>query len=103
MSANALYKQPNGGGWLRVFIPHARCLTDQEMNSLPEQQRKDAEGESHEGVWLKVHCPENICLTDDGKVILPAKGVSLPEKKGLWLRLFCPEERCLIDDYTHLP
>lgn len=103
MSANFHYEQPAGGGWLPVFIPEARCLMEQEIRSLPEQQRRAVEGEEHEGVWLKVHCPERSCLTDDAKVILPAMGVALPEKKGLWLRLFCPEDRCLMDSYTDLP
>jgi hypothetical protein len=103
MSANVQYEKPNGGRWLPVFIPEARCLMDQEIKSLPAQQRKAVEGEGHEGVWLKVHYPQSSCLTDDAKVILPAMGVPSPEKKGLWLRLFCPEDRCLIDDYTDLP
>lgn len=103
MNANVQYEQSRGSGWMPVFIPEARCLMDHEIRDLPEPRRKAVEAEGHEGVWLKVHCPERSCLTDDAKVILPAMGVALPEKKGLWLRLFCPENRCLMEAYTDLP
>lgn len=103
MSVNLTNQQSTDGSWLQVFVPEARCLTDEEIKVLPVERRKTVEAGGHTGVWLKVPCPDRSCIAKDAKLILPAMGVEVPEERGLWLRLFCPADRCLMDEATDLP
>ena len=89
-------------GWVRVFCPHTRSLSAEEIASLPPDERKKAEA-GDEGMWLEVQCPEEKCLIGDHKVTIEVRGVKAKEAEGLWHRLFCPEDRCLAESATDIP
>ena len=56
----------NQGVWVKAFCPGAKCLTDEEIASLPEEQRQAMEGK--EGLWLDVFCPDKSCLEADARL-----------------------------------
>ena len=96
-------KGKDSGGWLKVFCPEVRCLSEEEILNLPEDDRKKAEAGGKQGVWLAVFCPDQACVIDESRVALRIGGEVKKEDKGFWLNLFCPEDRCLADGPTDLP
>ena len=85
---------------LKVFVDNARLLSEDEQAALPSEKRSAASGK--EGLWIEVACPEGACSLEEGKVTLPAGGVTPKETKGkgLWLNLFCPDDQCMIEQGT---
>jgi hypothetical protein len=85
---------------LKVFIENARLLSEDERAALPSEKRAAASGKA--GVWIEVACPDGACSLEEGKVTLPAGGVTSKEtkEKGLWLNLFCPDDQCVIEQGT---
>ncbi|MHC1724811.1 MAG: hypothetical protein AB9866_02110 [Syntrophobacteraceae bacterium] len=96
-------EQKDAGTWLKVFCPEARCLTEEEISNLPDENKRLAGAEGRKGVWLEVLCPEQACLIDEEKITVPVLGVVKKEEKGFWLNLFCPEDRCIAKEPTDLP
>jgi hypothetical protein len=91
------------GSWLKVFCPEVRCLSEEEILNLPEDDRKKAEAGGKKGVWLEVFCPDQACIIDESRIAVRIGGVAEKEKRGFWLNLFCPEDRCLANEPTDLP
>lgn len=87
---------------LRVFIPHARILTPEDLLTIPPEEKRDAEA-GNEGVWLDVHCPKGKCLSGEHKLTMEVRGVKQGPKGGIWHEIFCPEDRCYAQSYSDLP
>ena len=81
------------GSWLKVFCPDARCLTEEEVAALPEEQRRAAADK--EGLWLDLFCPDESCLREGDYGFVAQKGKDKTGQPGLWLNLFCPDGSCL--------
>ena len=91
------------GVWLKAFCPNARCLSEEEVLSLPPETRnKVKEGEEDKGLWLEVFCPNEACLTEEEKRVPLVKVVKKHKGKGFWLNLFCPDEQCVLKEPTDL-
>jgi hypothetical protein len=86
------------GAWLKVFCPNARCLTDEEVASLPPEKLKSAEGKSGKGLWLEIFCPEGTCDIGPQNFWTVEETRDPSGDKGLWLKLFCPEGSCEISE-----
>lgn len=86
------------GIWLKVFCPEARCLSPEEVASLPGDKRQAAQETGKDGLRLEVFCPDQSCLPESEKVMVarPASPDQPPGKAGFWLSLFCPEDQCQI-------
>ncbi|MDZ7700466.1 MAG: hypothetical protein U5R49_27250 [Deltaproteobacteria bacterium] len=101
---NEKNKEKVKGTWLKVFCPEARCLSEEEIASLPEEKKGMAEENESGGLWLEVFCPDDSCLREEERVNIPVKQASDEETgKGTWLRLFCPEDHCLVREPTDVP
>ena len=85
---------------IRVFIPKARLLTNDEVQALPVKDKEPAGGE---GLWIEVACPDDSCTVGGGRICLPAALASSKKDKGVWLKIFCPEDRCYFDNASDLP
>jgi hypothetical protein len=96
-------EEKDTGAWLKVFCPEARCLTEEEILNLPDENKKRAGAEGKKGVWLEVFCPDQACLIDESRIAVRVGGIAKKEKKGFWLNLFCPEDSCLVNGPTDLP
>ncbi len=91
------------GKRVKVYCANARCLTEEEVQALPEDKRKQMEESGGKGLWMEFFCPDESCLREEERIDLPVRMVADEKKKGMWLNLFCPEDRCVIDDETDLP
>ena len=100
---NKEIKDKEKGAWLKVFCPEVRCLSEEEILNLPEDNRKKAEAEGKNGVWLEVFCPDQACVIDESRIAVRIGGVGKKEERGFWLNLFCPEDSCLANEPTDLP
>ena len=89
-------------GWIRVFCPHTRSLTPEEILSMTVEERRSTEADE-KGVWLEVECPEGKCLIGENKMTITVRGVVPREDEGLWHKLFCPEDRCIAQSPSDLP
>jgi hypothetical protein len=98
-----MVKKPVKGDRLRVFVPGARILTDEEIAGLPEEKKGAVKLAGKDGLWLEVDCPEGSCSIDGSKITIPAGGVTSEETKGIWLNLFCPNDQCELEQSTDLP
>jgi hypothetical protein len=88
---------------LKVFLPNARLLTEEEIAGLPAEKRGAVKVAGGDGLWIEVDCPEGSCSIDGSKITIPAGGVTPGESKGIWLNLFCPEDQCELEQSTDLP
>jgi len=88
------------GTWLKVFCPEARCLTDEEVASLPAEQRQAMKDK--QGLWLEMFCPDESCLSPEESGVEIKKGVKVRGEEGVWLSLFCPEGLCQAKEGTDL-
>jgi len=88
------------GTWLKVFCPEARCLTEEEVAALPEEQREATADK--EGLWLDLFCPDKSCLVEGDYGFVARTGKDESGKAGLWLELFCPDDSCLYKSGTEL-
>ena len=88
--------------FLRVFVPGARHLTEEEISQLPEEKRRAAGGRD-KGIWIELPCPDFSCAAENGHVTIPVKGAPEKDKKGFFLNLFCPEDTCEVYRPTDLP
>lgn len=86
---------------LKVFIPEARVLTEDERAALPRDKRQAVAGKR--GLWLEVDCPRGACSFEKNKITLPSAAAESTGGNGLWLDLFCPENQCELRHYTDLP
>lgn len=91
------------GDRLRVFATNARCLSQDEISTLPLDARSSAEALGLGGTWLEVQCPEEACITGRDTITLSVKGAGKREEAGIWLRLFCPDKSCVITEPSNLP
>jgi len=89
--------------FVRVFVPGARRLSEEEIAQLPEEKRMAAREAHSEGVWLDLPCPDSSCLAEEGHMNIPVKGAPEKEKKGFFLNLFCPEDTCEVYRPSDLP
>jgi hypothetical protein len=84
------------GTWLKVFCPDARCLSEAEVASLPEEKRRATH--SKEGLWMEVFCPDGACSTG------PEHFWAREEAEGgTWLKTFCPDDACVVEQGSDLP
>jgi hypothetical protein len=88
---------------LKVFVPNARHLTDEEIMKLPEEKMELARQADAKGVWLEVDCPDRVCVLGEGKIALHVMGAPDKETESLWLKLFCPENRCMAMSASDVP
>jgi hypothetical protein len=88
------------GRWLKVFCPEARCLTDEEVAALPEEQRRATADK--EGLWLDLFCPDESCLKEGDYGFVARPGQDKSGQAGMWLELFCPDSSCLHEEGTDL-
>ena len=84
----------------KFFLPNARPLSDNEIQSLSPEKKKFAADTGGKGIWLEMNCPDGSCLDAKGRITLPT---SSQEEKGTFLELFCPEDSCEIVQSTDLP
>jgi hypothetical protein len=85
------------GKWLKVFCPDARCLSDAEVASLPEEKKKAMADK--DGLWLDVFCPDGSCATGPEHFWVPVES----SEGGVWLKTFCPDDSCVVSEPTDLP
>ncbi len=88
-------------GWIRVFCPHTRSLSSDEISGLAPELRKETEA-GDEGVWLEVQCHNDKCISGDDTITITARGAG-PKAEDLWHSIFCPEDRCLAESAVDLP
>lgn len=94
-------KKPGEGLWFKAFCPEARCLSEEEVASLPPDVREAQEASGKDGLWLEFFCPDQSCLSEEEK---SAPVPSVEKKNGnVWLKLFCPEGSCKISGPGDLP
>jgi hypothetical protein len=86
---------------LKVFIPEARVLTEDEKAVLP-RDKKEAVA-SKPGLWIEVLCPEGACSQEGDRITLPSGAAETGGVKGIWLNVFCPDNQCELRSYTDLP
>lgn len=84
----------------KFFLPNARLLNENEIESLAEEKKKYAADAGGKGVWLEINCPDGSCLDSHGRITLPT---SKSDEKGTFVELFCPEDSCEIFQSTDLP
>lgn len=87
---------------IRIFCLHARSLSQDEVSSIPTDQRQKMEA-GDKGVWLEVSCPEEKCLVGDHEIKLEMRGFDARKKEGFWHKVFCPEDRCFAESASDLP
>ncbi len=85
------------------YFPGLRMLSNAEIDALPADKRRAAEGSGRSGVWLEIPCPDDACRSEGGKICIDAVGVAGKEDRGIWLNIFCPEDSCLFKGGTDLP
>jgi hypothetical protein len=84
----------------KFFLPDARVLSENEIDSLPAEKVQSVKAAGREGLWLEINCPDGSCLDADGRITLPGQK---SKDKGIFLDLFCPEGSCEIVQGTDLP
>lgn len=82
---------------IKVFVPGARNLTQEEIRGLPEESRQTSAG-----VWLEVACPDRDCVIGEGRIALHVICARDKESEGVWMKLFCPEDRCFPKSATNV-
>jgi hypothetical protein len=88
--------------WLKVFCPEARCLTEEEVASLPEKKVKMTQPAGVKGIWLEMPVPEGWKPEPRDASEQGEEGEGKKEK-GFWLKLFCPEDECVLEQPTDVP
>jgi hypothetical protein len=87
---------------IKVFVPGARHLTDEEVRGIPEESKEHIPA-GKEGVWLEVACPDRDCVVGDGKIALQVICARDDASEGVWMKLFCPEDSCFAEEATDIP
>jgi hypothetical protein len=86
----------------KFFLPDARLLGNDEIESLRAKLDQSSPRNIEKGLWIEMTCPDQSCLDNEGRLTLPVTG-NKPERKGIFLNLFCPEGRCEIVQSTDIP
>jgi hypothetical protein len=84
----------------QFFLPDARLMTEQEINSLPADKVRSGAASGKKGLWIEIPCADRACIDADGKLTIPTEQ---SEGKGTWLNVFCPEGACEIAESTDVP
>ena len=84
----------------RVFVTHAQVLTDEQRQTLTEEEKAFEASCKDRGVWLELFCPDNACFTEDERVDIPVFCTDPNAGKKLWLKLFCPGGSCNVTSST---
>jgi adenylate cyclase len=87
----------------RVFVSHAKVLSDEQRQSLTEKEKAFEATCKDRGVRLELFCPDDACFTEEEHVQIPIFCEDPKVEKKLWLNLFCPGGSCEIDEATRLP
>ena len=87
----------------RVFVTHAKVLSDKQRHSLTEKEKAFETTCEGRGVWLELFCPNDACFTEEERVQIPIFCEDPTVEKKLWLNLFCPSGSCEVEEATRLP
>ena len=87
----------------KVFLPKARALSSEEVNTLSDNEKAFAKECQDRGVWLEIFCPDDNCLLEEERMKLPIFCEDSAKKRDLWLEILCPDNNCEISGATHLP
>jgi hypothetical protein len=87
----------------KVFVSHARILTEEQRQSLSDKERDFAASCNDRGVWLELFCPDDACFTEKERVRIPLFCEDPQAGQQIWLDRFCPDGRCEVSEATNLP
>lgn len=78
--------------WLKVFCLNARCLTDEEVAALPEENRKMAETAGLKGVWLALNWEPGMDTSEQQSISVPGTNMGAEKEEG----------RCVVEQPSEL-
>jgi hypothetical protein len=87
----------------KVFVTHAQVLSDEQRQSLTEEEKAFEASCTSRGVWLELFCPDNACFSEEERIDVPVFCKDPNAGKKLWLKLFCPEGSCEVSEPSQLP
>ena len=87
----------------RVFVTHSQVLSDEQRQSLTDEEKAYEASCTSRGVWLELFCPDDACFTEEERVSIPVFCEDPNAGKKLWLKLFCPGGDCEINEASQLP
>ncbi|HEX5682370.1 MAG TPA: hypothetical protein VFX82_16180 [Desulfobacterales bacterium] len=96
-------KEKSLEGPRRIYLPKARVLGQQELDSLSEKEKTFAKECKDKGIWLELFCPDDACLLEEERIKLPVFCENPKHDHSLWLDIFCPGGSCEVTDSTKLP
>ena len=86
----------------RVFVSHAKVLTEAQRGALTEEEKAFEASCQARGVWLELFCPDNACFSEEERTKIPVFCKDPNAGKKLWLKLFCPDGSCDVSSSTQL-
>ena len=87
----------------KVFVTHAQVLSEDQRQSLTDEEKAFEATCTSRGVWLELFCPDDACLREEERINIPVFCKDPNAGKKLWLKLFCPEDSCEVHQATQLP
>ena len=87
----------------RVFVTHARVLSEAQRQQLTEKEKAFEATCRERGVWLELFCPDDACFSEEERFHIPVFCEDPKAGKKLWLNLFCPAGSCEITSPIQLP
>ena len=87
----------------RVFVTRAAVLSNEQRQSLSDEEKAFEASCKDRGVWLELFCPDDACFTEEERVAIPVYCKDPNAGKKLWLKLFCPGGSCEVTQASQLP
>ena len=87
----------------KVFVTNANVLSEEQRQSLTDEEKAFEASCTSRGVWLELFCPNDACFTEEEQINIPVFCTDPNAGKKLWLKLFCPSGECEVTQATQLP
>jgi hypothetical protein len=82
----------------KVFVTSANVLSEEQRQSLTDEEKAFEASCTSRGVWLELFCPNDACFTEEERVNIPVFCEDPNVGNKLWLELFCPNGSCEVNE-----